>query len=85
MHLIFLIIILSEIIIAQEERAEHCYDRNHQFSQEFSSIPAGKIIFLGNSITEGFNLRNDLSVDGLHLNQSGYNIWKNVLHKSGLN
>ena len=30
-------------------------------------------------------LKNDLSVDGLHLNQSGYNIWKNVLYKSGLN
>ena len=213
MYLIFLIIILSEIIIAQEERTEHWYVRNHQFSQEFSSIPAGKVIFLGNSITEGFDLKNsfpesepvnrgiiadhidgalerldtsvvllqpsrlyimigindigrgdsdsliisryeimlkrikqgskvtityltsilptsphwtncprekivrinhmlsglaekykcewmniyplfvnangylktDLSVDGLHLNQSGYNIWKNVLHKSGLN
>jgi lysophospholipase L1-like esterase len=37
-------------------QSEHWQTQVNQFSQELKSTPKGKIVFLGNSITEGFDL-----------------------------
>ena len=38
------------------ERSEHWYTRNGQFTREADKILPGRIVFLGDSITEGFSL-----------------------------
>jgi lysophospholipase L1-like esterase len=40
----------------QHERTEHWRSRAAQFQAECDTLPKGRIIFLGNSITEGFDL-----------------------------
>ena len=55
--LILVSLILSGgILMGQDQRTEHWYERNQLFSQELSASGPGKNVFLGNSITEGFNL-----------------------------
>ncbi len=56
LNIIYLIIILYGISMAQTEQSEHWYTRVTQFNHELKSIPIGKVVFLGNSITEGFDL-----------------------------
>jgi len=41
---------------AQHVRTEHWQNRNQQFEREIETIASGRTIFLGNSITEGFEL-----------------------------
>lgn len=57
---ILLLVVLSMIgslLLAQErERTEHWNMRNELFDKELSSAPQGTVVFLGNSITEGFDL-----------------------------
>lgn len=47
--------IMSSTIFSQHIRNEHWYERNQQFINELDSLKTGGIIFLGNSITEGFD------------------------------
>jgi len=47
---------MSGLTIAQHERSEHWHFRTQLFIQEADTIRTGKIVFLGNSITEGFDL-----------------------------
>lgn len=42
---------------AQHVRTDHWRERNRSFISELDSIPPGQVVFLGNSITEGFDLR----------------------------
>jgi len=43
-------------IQAQHVRTDHWRERNRSFASEPDSIPPGRVAFLGNSITEGFDL-----------------------------
>jgi lysophospholipase L1-like esterase len=43
-------------LTAQHERTEHWYMRTMIFKKELNTVPKGSVIFLGNSITEGFDL-----------------------------
>ena len=52
MTFIFINMVLSQ----KHERSEHWEELNQKFINEAESIPPGKIIFFGNSITEGFDL-----------------------------
>ena len=55
--LILVSLILSGgILMGQNERTEHWYERNQLFNQELSVSGPAKNVFLGNSITEGFDL-----------------------------
>lgn len=52
-----LVLVLSISLPAQDrERSEHWQQRNSQFNTELSSVPLNAVVFLGNSITEGFDL-----------------------------
>ena len=42
-------------IFAQSSRNEHWYNRTDLFKEELKTTEKGGIIFLGNSITEGFD------------------------------
>ena len=48
--------LINSFLFAQHERTEHWHQRNQQFIRELDFSSPGKIIFLGNSITEGFDL-----------------------------
>jgi len=48
--------VIIAIATAQMPRTDHWYERNEQFNSELDSIPEGKVVLLGNSITEGFDL-----------------------------
>ncbi len=54
--LIILMVLIPMISFAQHERTEHWQERTNLFIGELDSLPKGKIVFLGNSITEGFDL-----------------------------
>ena len=54
--IIFLMITSSQSSFGQHPRTEHWHMRNNQFIRQLSTTPKGKTIFLGNSITEGFQL-----------------------------
>jgi len=43
--------------MAQHERSEHWQERTRLFSSEINIVPEGKIVFFGDSITEGFDLK----------------------------
>ncbi len=53
--IIFSIFILTISLFSQHIRNDHWYQRNQQFTAELDSLATGGIIFLGNSITEGFD------------------------------
>jgi lysophospholipase L1-like esterase len=56
MKVLFILVLFSGMINAQTERTMHWQQRNKQFNSEYHNLPEGRIIFLGNSITEGFDL-----------------------------
>ena len=45
-----------QYLSAQHTRTEHWQNRNARFIREADTLKTGRIIFLGNSITEGFDL-----------------------------
>ena len=49
--------------MAQSDRTEHWYQRNSQFNSECDNTEKGGIVFLGNSITEAFDLTQSFPVD----------------------
>ncbi len=51
----FILLVISLNGLARE-RTDHWHLRNDQFDSELDSIPKHGIVFLGNSITEGFKL-----------------------------
>ncbi len=57
-HFVWTMIVIFTVssLYAQHERTEHWHERNQLFIRELDNIPPGKTIFLGNSITEGFDL-----------------------------
>ncbi len=44
------------MLCAQHVRTEHWQERNQRFVRELDTLQTGRTIFLGNSITEGFEL-----------------------------
>ncbi len=56
LFLLLVLIAVSFGLAENRERTEHWHLRNSQFNTEFDSIQKGGIVFLGNSITEGFKL-----------------------------
>jgi lysophospholipase L1-like esterase len=54
--LLFLFFLIPAIIIAQHTRTEYWKDRTALFKNEAETMDSNKVIFLGNSITEGFDL-----------------------------
>ena len=54
--LILVFLCLNTISAECRERTKHWHLRNNLFNTELDSIPKGGIVFLGNSITEGFKL-----------------------------
>ena len=56
LKVLIVLIFLINFVQAQHARTEHWNKRNRQFFEEFQTIKPGKIVFLGNSITEGFDL-----------------------------
>jgi len=44
------------LCLAQHEKTEHWHDRTKLFISDLDSLSKGEIVFLGNSITEGFDL-----------------------------
>lgn len=57
MHQIIVLSIVCTSLLAQDrERTEHWHARNSLFEQELDSAPRQTVVFLGNSITEGFDL-----------------------------
>lgn len=57
LFLIILFSLLSGNLLSQNQRTEHWQNRNQQFIREMSEPGTGNIVFLGNSITEGFDLQ----------------------------
>jgi lysophospholipase L1-like esterase len=53
--LLFLFLIPS-LITAQQSRTEYWKKRANQFKNDVESMDTNKVVFLGNSITEGFDL-----------------------------
>lgn len=53
--LLFLIFCFGQTF-AQSTHTSHWYQRNKQFNSDFKQIKKRQVIFLGNSITEGFDL-----------------------------
>ncbi len=53
---ILFLTLINSLLFAQHDRTEHWHQRNQQFIRELDFRSPGKIIFLGNSITEGFDL-----------------------------
>ncbi len=51
------IILIPMIVFAQHERTDHWKIRVALFDREAENAVPGRIVFLGNSITEGFDLR----------------------------
>ncbi|MBT4034283.1 MAG: hypothetical protein HOB84_12470 [Candidatus Marinimicrobia bacterium] len=56
--IIFLCLLVSfnSLFAQARERTEHWHSRNQQFNAEMDSMDQVDIVFLGNSITEGFDL-----------------------------
>jgi len=55
--LFFGLILVVESLAAQHERTEYWHMRTSLFKDQLTTVPKNAVIFLGNSITEGFNLR----------------------------
>ncbi|MBT3252511.1 MAG: hypothetical protein HN995_05215 [Candidatus Marinimicrobia bacterium] len=53
---LFLLVSFTSLLAQSRERTEHWHNRNQQFNAEMDSIGHVDIVFLGNSITEGFDL-----------------------------
>ena len=53
--LVFGLFLMFNSIFAQHTRNEHWYKRTTQFKEELKTLEKGGIVFLGNSITEGFD------------------------------
>jgi len=53
--LIFSLLFMFNSIFAQHSRNEHWYQRTALFKDELKTLEKGGIVFLGNSITEGFD------------------------------
>ena len=53
---LLLLIFFIGAAFAQPTRTAHWYQRNKQFNAELEQVKKGKVVFLGNSITEGFSL-----------------------------
>jgi lysophospholipase L1-like esterase len=56
MTLLFLCFIIPSLISAQHTRSDYWQDRTSQFKKEAETMDTNKVVFLGNSLTEGFNL-----------------------------
>jgi lysophospholipase L1-like esterase len=54
--IIFLLVSLTSLFAQTRERSEHWHNRIQQFEVEMSSMGEVDLVFLGNSITEGFDL-----------------------------
>jgi lysophospholipase L1-like esterase len=59
LHIMLLIlsILIPSLITAQHTRTEHWRDRTALFKKEAATIDTNKVVFLGNSLTEGFDLK----------------------------
>ncbi len=55
--LYILCFLLPSLVTAQHTRTEHWRDRTTLFIIEAETIDTNKVVFLGNSLTEGFDLR----------------------------
>ncbi len=53
---ICLLVSITSLFAQSRERTEHWHMRNQQFNAEMDSLGEVDIVFLGNSITEGFDL-----------------------------
>jgi len=53
--LVFGLLLMINSIFAQHTRNEYWFKRTTQFKEELNNIEKGGIVFLGNSITEGFD------------------------------
>ncbi len=49
--------LLPSLVTAQHTRTEHWQDRITLFKIEAETTDTNKVVFLGNSLTEGFDLR----------------------------
>jgi len=56
MNLLLLFIFIPMMVFAQHERTDHWKSRVDLFDREAKNATPGKIVFLGNSITEGYDL-----------------------------
>jgi lysophospholipase L1-like esterase len=54
--LLLLFLILPAILVAQHKRSEYWHSRTAVFKNEAKTMDTNKVVFLGNSITEGFDL-----------------------------
>jgi len=52
--LVFGVLLMFNPSFAQDTRNEHWYKKTTQFKEELKTLKKGGIVFLGNSITEGF-------------------------------
>jgi len=55
-HLAFIFLLTTSLSAQQRERTPHWQARNKLFEEAKSSVAKNGYVFLGNSITEGFNL-----------------------------
>ncbi len=53
---LYLLLCFSTLIGQERERTKHWHSRNQQFNAELDSLDQVDFVFLGNSITEGFDL-----------------------------
>lgn len=53
---IILFLILPALLFAQHKRTDYWYTRSALFKKEADTMDSNKVVFLGNSITEGFDL-----------------------------
>lgn len=67
--------LLPSLVTAQHTRTEHWRDRTTLFKKEAETMDTNQVVFLGNSFTEGFDLRKFFSgsqpvnrgIDGDHI------------------
>lgn len=55
LYLIFIILFLFNSVFAQHTRNDYWFEKTALFQEELKSLDKGGIIFLGNSITDGFD------------------------------
>jgi len=56
LFILFISILFPTLLTAQHTRTEHWHKRIAQFNNETGAMDTNKVVFLGNSITEGFDL-----------------------------
>lgn len=54
--LYILMMLLPSLLIAQHKRSDYWLERTAKFKEEVETMDTNKVVFLGNSITEGFDL-----------------------------